>query len=117
MGSTMRVSDVLKSGFPLTVELLTEVPASNDPLTWSRVPLLNAQTVTGVPTIQNTSDNLLCEMDVYFDVEVAFASTCNCVGITWQGNCIAVAVATPQYLAGRMQFGLNLQFQVGPWEQ
>ena len=107
---------MLKLGVPLQVTLLAEVPESNDPVTWHRVPTAAFAEFSGIPSVLEDVDNVLAVLRVLVDCHVTTPTMCPCVGVTYQGQCVRVATVRPQYLSEDVRMNLEIQFQVQPWE-
>lgn len=116
MEYSLKIADVLKSGLPLTVLLLDQLPDSNDLSRWSIIDLTAFQPMTGICSVVDDADNVLAELSILVDAELPRPANCAAVGLVWNNQGIRAAAVSPVYLSGKVFMRLTVQIQVGPWE-
>lgn len=111
----MLISDVLTSGAPLQVDLLTALPDSSDPSTWQRPNYSSGEAPTGIPIISSAPPLLLGTLNV--DILPRLVAPCVIVafGVSWQGNCLLIGPCSSFYLADGLPHVFQCSFVVYQW--
>lgn len=85
------VSEILASGNPVQVDLLTALPDGNDPATWQVCSWASYASQMVTPTIKsNTADGSIFEIVAAFIVALGQQQNVLAFGVSYQGIGIAV---------------------------
>lgn len=113
----MTVSEILRSGQPLQVDLLTEFPLDTNPSTWVKAYWPGYETAYGFPDISKSTDNAIGgTIDCQFFVDPIRVGFVVAVGVTFQGQWLFTGKVVPDLskLVGNSPF--RIEFVVQPWE-
>jgi len=111
------VKDVLLSGSTVMVDLLTEVPTSNDPATWKFPIADNYRPQAGVPQLDIADDGVIGKLVTQWPINQAGVMQARAFGVTWQGECLMVGTVAFGALPPFGTVPLTINFVVQPWEE
>jgi len=113
----MNVSEILRSGQPLQIDLLTEFPLETDPQTWTKASWEGYVSAWGFPNIsKETGDAIGGTIDCQFFVDPIRVGFVVALGVTFQGKFLFTGrmPANISKLSGLSDF--RVEFAVQPWE-
>lgn len=113
----MSISDILASGMPVQLELLTDLPESSDPLTWPRVPFADGSSFSAIPVVDLTGPGAVGRIEFSLVPKLAAPVTVSAFGIRFQGQTLFVGPCGPFYLTGGFPVLFRASFVVYPWAQ
>lgn len=113
----MTIAQILTSGMPVQIELLTDLPDNVDPATWSRPAWFNYKVVTGIPIITVPSPSVVGTVSADFDVQLNETAIVRAFGIRYQGTGIFCGATSPFQINNGDKFGFTVTFFLSPWVQ
>lgn len=110
------VKDILAAGEILRVDLLRDLPDTNNPAMWNRPTWESYVPASGVPLVVFDNDGLSAIMTVQFFVPNGEGTIIRAVGISFQGSALAVAALPETVVEGRQVLRIEATVIVTPWE-
>lgn len=114
----VKISEILLSGNPVKVDLLTEFPLDSDPSTWKKPTWTGYDSAWSFPALTSRSDNSwLGVLQCQFRVDPAVFANVVAVGVTYDGQNLFVGNFRPTIGAIPSTVDVKVEFVIQPWEQ
>lgn len=111
----MLISDILTSGAPLQVDLLTALPESSDVNTWERAPFADGTTWSAVPFIDSNNELVIGNLTFGILPRLSSPAVIVAFGIRFQGQTVFVGACSPFYLADGFPCVFKVTFFTYQW--
>ena len=112
-----KVSDVLRSGVSVQVDLLTEFPDSSDPTTWVKPIYHSYRTANVIPTPNNSiQDALSGLLEAVFDAPAVQFPPVVAFGVTHNGSCLFFGRMADYSVGADDQNKVVIKWLCQPWE-
>lgn len=114
----MKISDFLKSGSPVQVDLLTEFPLDSNPSTWTKPDWPDYSPAWSFPRITAISENSLAgQLPCQFHIDRSRITSIVAVGVIHEGKNLFVGNFRPPIEHPSSFADVLIDFVIQPWEQ